>query len=72
MAARLGIVIYWLGVVIAIPIAIFAAFIFYGWFIQDVPAETKRWELILGLEYAATSFASWLLGRIALYILAGR
>ena len=70
MAARLGNVIYWLGWIIAVPVGLFAAFELYGWYVANLPAETKRWELILGLKYAGISFTNWLLGRIALYILA--
>jgi hypothetical protein len=71
VAARLGNVIYWLGVVIAIPAGLGAAFMLFLWYMEPVP-EVARWELIFFLYLAGISFGRWLMGRLALYILAGR
>lgn len=68
MAARLGNVIYWLGLVIAIPAGLLAAFMFFTWYRMPPGHEIGgRSAAIL----AAISLGSWLVGYAARYILAG-
>lgn len=86
MAARLGNVIYWLGLAIAILAGLVAAFMFYNWYargpiagppINDAEAVRSAeafMDYLLKMTFAAAgvSFGSWLVGRVARYILAGR
>lgn len=86
MAARLGNVMYWFGLVIAILAGLLAAYMFLNWYarypIAGPPlndAESVRsaeafMDYLLKMTFAAAgvSFGSWLVGRVARYILAGR
>ena len=72
MAARLGKVIYWLSLAIAILAALLAAFVFYVWYAHDFLPSQQGGEGIIALQLAVLSFGSWLIGRAILYILAGR
>jgi hypothetical protein len=69
MAARLGNVIYWFSLGIAMPTGIFAAVMFYAWFRHDFDDWLSR---AVFLQAGAVSFATFLIGRAARYILAGR
>jgi cell division protein FtsX len=85
MAARLGNVIYWLGLVAAVVAGLLAVFMFWSWHVRE-PApppvndanaiqqiEAFR-EYLMGaaLRLTGISIGSWLIGRIARYVLAGR
>lgn len=72
MAARLGNVFYWLGWAIAIPAGLFAAYMFYVWYVQNLPPEHQWGQEVLAMKLAAISVGSWLIGRAARYVLAGR
>jgi len=68
MAARLGNVVYWLGLAIAVLTGLSAAFYFYLGYVRD-----QGGLIVAGGELLATvSFGSFLIGRAARYILAGR
>jgi hypothetical protein len=64
-----------LSSVIAIPAGLFAAGMFFYWYRESSEPEAealKKWELALALKSTAISIGSWVIGRIALYVLAGR
>jgi hypothetical protein len=69
MAGRLGNVVYWLSLGIAIPIGLFAVVMFYAWFRLGFDDWLSR---IVFLQAGAISFGSFLIGRVARFILAGR
>jgi hypothetical protein len=85
MAARLGNVIYWFGFAVAILAGLIAAFMFWSWDVRE-PApppindvktirevEAFREHLLAaGLMWAGISIGSWIIGRVARYVLAGR
>lgn len=63
MAERLGIVLYWTGVIITGLLVVLAAFIFN---------EPGRDSWILALVFAGAGVVVWLIGRACKYVLAGR
>jgi hypothetical protein len=69
IAPRLGNIIYWLSIGIAIPCALFAALMLYAWFRHDFNDPLSG---IVFLQTGAVSLGIFLIGRAARYILAGR
>jgi len=67
--ARLGNIIYWLSVGIAVPSGFVAVFMFYAWFRHDFDDWVAR---TVFLQSGAVSFGVLLVGRAARYMLAGR
>ena len=82
MAARLGNVIYYLGWFIAVPAAVFAALMFFFWYREPSLTELglsstnyvdlKTMLLSWALLSTGVSAGSWVIGRVSLYVLAGR
>jgi clan AA aspartic protease (TIGR02281 family) len=67
MAARLGNVIYWLSLAIAIPFGFVAAIQAFNWYVT----ENNDWARTTALQFAAVSLGSWLVGRPVRYVLSG-
>jgi ABC-type glycerol-3-phosphate transport system permease component len=71
MAARLGNAIYWLGFIVTILAGLLATLMAYSWSMHDWRWEDATHSAIF-LMATVISFGSWLVGRIALYVLADR
>ena len=69
MAAKIGRIIYLLGCAISTLAVIALAIVI--WYLADA-ADTTRWGEILVFKLSALSVASWLIGRVARYILERR
>jgi hypothetical protein len=69
MTARAGKLIYWLALSIALGFGAFAALTFYDWYTQGFDSGSTR---LLFIQAAAVGFVSWLIGRVALYVLVRR
>lgn len=74
MAARLGNVIYWLGLAIAVVAGILFVGVVLAWNAEPPPGDPpyiRNGERSLAL-LAVIGIGSWLVGRAARYILAGK
>jgi hypothetical protein len=71
MAARLGKVLYWLGCIVAILMGLLTALAAYAWHMHEWSwgDEVNRFAVMV---CPAIGLGSWLVGRAALHMLAGR
>jgi hypothetical protein len=71
MAATLGNAIYWLGFIVAILTGLLAALSAYSWSMHRWLWEDATHSAVFMMA-AVVSIGSWLVGRTALYVSAGR